>query len=98
MAGSIGMNGEGGTGWRFALWGGAASLLLLPAIAMQFTAEIAWGPEDFLALGLMLLAACGAFELAMKAIRTGMGRVLAGVAILGVFLMAWAEMAVGIFH
>lgn len=98
MAGSIDMSGERGGGWRIAMWGAAAGLLLLPAVAMQFTSEVAWGREDFLAMGTMLLIACGSFELAMKAIRSPVGRGLAGVVILGLFLLVWVELAVGIFH
>lgn len=99
MAGSIEMNGErGGNGWRIAMWGAAAGVLLLPAIAMQLTSEVAWGLEDFLTMGTMLLIACGSFELAVKAIRSSVGRALAGVVILGLFLLVWVELAVGIFH
>lgn len=97
MAGSIGMDGGRGNGWRGALWGGAAGLLLIPAIAMQFTSEVAWGPGDFLTMAAMLLVACGAFEVAVRMTRSTLSRSLAGIAILGIFLMVWAELAVGIF-
>ena len=46
-------------GWRIAMWGTAAFLLLLPAVAMQFTSEVDWGPGDFMVMGVMLLTACG---------------------------------------
>ena len=36
------------TMWRVALWGTVAALLTLPAVAMQFTHEVQWGPGDFL--------------------------------------------------
>ena len=39
------------------LWLGIAALLLLPAIAMRFTAQMRWGAEDFAALAAILLAA-----------------------------------------
>ena len=82
MAGSIGMDGGRGNGWRVVLWGGAAGLMLIPAIAMQFTREVAWGAEDFLTMGAMLLVACGAFEVAMRLTRSTLSRSLAGIAIL----------------
>ena len=37
------------TGWAF-----AAVLLLLPAIAMQFTSEIDWSPSDFIVMGALI--------------------------------------------
>ena len=97
MAGSMGMK-RGGLNWRVGMWGGAAGLLLIPAIAMQFTREVEWGLEDFLTMGAMLTLACGAFELAVRMIQSTTGRGLAGVAILGIFLLVWVELAVGIFH
>lgn len=98
MAGSFQIERERGNGWRVAMWGGAAGLLLVPAIAMQLTSELVWGPEDFITMGVMLALACGAFELAVRATRSSTKRGIAGVAILGVFLMVWVELAVGIFH
>jgi hypothetical protein len=98
MAGQIEMQQGGGQGWRIAMWGGAACLLLIPAVAMQFTREVAWGPEDFITMGAMLTLACGAFEVAVRMIRGTTGRGLAAVAILAVFLTVWVELAVGIFH
>lgn len=99
MAGSMQIeNGRGGNGWRVAMWGGAAGLLLIPAIAMQMTSEVRWGPEDFLTMAVMLVLACSAFELAVRTIRGTTACGLAGIAILGIFLLVWAELAVGIFH
>ena len=37
--------------WRALIWGGAAVALSIPAIAMQFTDEVQWGPFDFLVMG-----------------------------------------------
>jgi hypothetical protein len=74
-----------------------ALLLLLPLTAMQFTSEVRWGLEDFLAAGALIFA-------------TGVGMVLVArhtrrtayrVALMGMLLLAlvviWAELAVGIF-
>lgn len=57
---------SGGQGWRIAIWGGAAALMLAPAIAARLTDEMAWDPADFLLVAIMLAAACGAWELAMR--------------------------------
>lgn len=98
MAGQIEMTGERSSPWRIAMWGGAAGLLLIPAVAMQFTREVDWAPKDFITMGAMLAIACGAFEVAVRMIRSTTGRGLAGIAILGIFLLVWVELAVGIFH
>ena len=47
------MNGQivgarSGGPWRFVGWGIAASLLLLPLFAMQFTPEVNWTASDFI--------------------------------------------------
>ena len=84
--------------WRAALWGGALLLLLLPGVAMQFTGEVRWGPGDFAVFGAMLALACGAFEGVVRLTADRRSRWLMGAAIAGVFLLVWAELAVGIFH
>lgn len=67
MTGQAGIEGRsGGRGWRAAVWGGAAALMLAAAIAAQATDEMAWGPADFVMVGIMLAAACGAWEIAMR--------------------------------
>jgi hypothetical protein len=82
--------------WRASLWGGAAVALSIPAIAMQFTDEVQWGPVDFLVMGTMLALACGAFELAAR--MTGSVAYRAGVAlaVLAAFVMVWVNLAVGV--
>lgn len=84
--------------WRIALWGVAALALLAPGVAMQFTSEVRWDLADFLAFGGMLLVACGAFELAMRLTSQRRSRWIAGVVIAAVFLLVWAELAVGLLH
>lgn len=87
-----------GSAWRWLMWGGAAALLALPALAMRFTTEVDWGPEDFTVFGIMLLVACSACELAVRLIAGRAGRLVAIAAIGLAFLLVWAELAVGIFH
>lgn len=84
--------------WRIALWCGAGSLLILPAIAMQFTTEVRWGAEDFLAFAAMLMVACGLFEIVMRRSTRRSVRSTAGGVIVVAFLAVWAELAVGILH
>lgn len=84
-----------GSAWQKAMWAGAAALLALPAVAMRFTAEVDWDAFDFLAMGLILAAACGAMEVGMR--MSGHLAYRAGVAVGvgGGFLMVWTNLAVG---
>ena len=66
MTGRAEMRGGGGQGWRVAVWGGAAALLALPAIASRLSDGMMWDSADFILVGLMLLAACGVWELAFR--------------------------------
>lgn len=75
-----------------------AVLLLVPAVAMQVSSEVLWGPGDFLVAAILLF---GAGSLAVLSLRhvVGTGRRLAlgGAVGLGL-LVVWAELAVGLFH
>jgi hypothetical protein len=82
--------------WRIVPWFVAAGLLLLPAVAMRFTAQVAWGPDDFLIIGVMLFAACGAFELAARATDNLAYRAAVGLSLVTAFLVIWVNLAVGI--
>lgn len=96
MTGQARMGGRsGGQGWRMAVWGGAAALMLAPAIATRFSDEMAWDSADFILVGIMLAAACGAWELAMR--KTGSWAYAAGaVAAAGAaFLLFLVNGAVG---
>ena len=77
------------------MWGFAAILLMLPAVAMQFTSELQWDETDFIAMGLLLALACGACELAARASGNGAYRLAAGVAVGAAFLTIWINLAVG---
>lgn len=91
-------NGSGrrGNPWRKAVWGTASSLLLLPAVAMQFTREVSWDAADFIVIGAMLLAACGAYELATRMSGSTAYRAGSGIAIVAAFLLVWINLAVGV--
>lgn len=81
---------------RMAIWGGAGLLLLFPLIAMQFTPEVQWTPSDFAVMGVLLGLVYGAFEVALRAARSHLYMVAAGVAATTAFLMTWVNLAVGI--
>ena len=86
----------GGKRLRALVWGGAAFLLLLPLIAMQFTTEVDWDQADFVVFGAMLLFVCGGYELATRVSGNRAYRLGAGIALLGAFLLTWMNLAVGI--
>lgn len=79
------------------LWPAIAALLLIPAIAMRFTPELAWGVEDFAAAAVLLIGAGLAWEAARR-IPSRRARILAALAILGLTALIWAELAVGLFR
>lgn len=82
--------------WRVAMWGGIATLLLLPAVAMQFTREVAWGPEDFTFAGIVLIGAGGLYELAAWKLRSLTARLIAAAVILGAVLLIWGGAVAGV--
>lgn len=90
-----GGNGRARNPWRPAVWGTAAGLLLLPLVAMQFTREVQWDGTDFAVMGAMLLAACGAYELAVRLSRDSGYRLAFAIAIVAGFLTVWVNLAVG---
>lgn len=78
------------------IWGGAALLLCVPLVAMQFTDEVDWDGLDFLVMGILLGGACAAYELGARLSGHWAYRGGFAAAILGGFLMTWINLAVGI--
>jgi len=72
-------------------------LLLLPLIAMQFTAEVHWTAADFLVAGGLLLSTGLGCEWMLRKVKNRQHRLLILMGILAVFFLVWAELAVGIF-
>ena len=72
-------------------------LLLVPFAAMQFTAEVNWGPGGFLVAGVLLFAAGTIYGLASARITRARRRVAVGAAVLLGLAAVWAELAVGLF-
>ncbi|WP_271079470.1 hypothetical protein [Aurantiacibacter sp. MUD61] len=83
-------------GWRIAGWGSLLALLMLPAIAMQFTTEVGWTGSDFVFAAVLLSFLGGAVEFAVHGARRTPARVAIVVTALAVFLTLWANGAVGI--
>ena len=84
--------------WRVPVWIGAAGLLLLPLVAMQFTDVVNWTSFDFAVFGGLLLAALTAFEIVLACLRRPAWRIAGILAVMVGFLVAWVELAVGVFR
>jgi len=74
------------------------AILLVPAVAMRFTHEVDWGAGDFLVGGALLAGTGLAYVLAKRRIAGRAGRLLVGGLLALGLLLAWAELAVGVFH
>jgi hypothetical protein len=74
-----------------------ALLLLIPLVAMQFTAEVNWTLSDFIIAGILLLGTGLIGELVMRKVTKIPHRFALCAGILAVLMLAWAELAVGIF-
>lgn len=72
-------------------------LLLIPFIAMQFTNEVDWKILDFTIMGILLFGTGLLCELVIRKVKNIQNRILLCGGILFVFLLIWAELAVGIF-
>ena len=85
-------------GLRPFVWGAAACLLLLPAVAMQFFPDsgVNWTGSDFALMGAMLATACGLYELGAWMSGNPVYRAGFGLAALTGFLTVWVNLAVGV--
>lgn len=72
------------------------TLLLVPLVAMQFTAEVDWDATDFLVMGSLLFTAGSVFVLIARQVKEK-HRLPAALLVAAAFLYVWAELAVGIF-
>lgn len=77
---------------------GIMSLLTIPLIAMQFTTEVNWTVGDFVIMGTLLLAIALLIEFTLQKVTDTKSRIGIVVVVLLLFLLIWAELAVGIFN
>jgi hypothetical protein len=94
---AIGTGGRG-NGLRAYIWGGAAALLLLPAVAMQWfpASGVNWTASDFIVMGVLLAILCGLYEFGAWLSGNIAYRAGFGLAALTGFLTIWVNLAVGI--
>jgi len=77
-------------------WGTIVLLIILPAVAMQFTSEVNWTMADF-TFAIVILGGIGlAFEMAVRASGSWSYRGGAAIALAAGLLLLWANAAVGI--
>ena len=81
--------------FRPVIWGLAACLLLLPAVAMQFTSEVKWDGRDFAVMGVLLAVACGLYELGVWMSGNTVYRAAFAIAVFTGLLTVWVNLAVG---
>jgi uncharacterized membrane protein len=79
------------------LLAGAAAILSVPLIAMQFTNEVDWDATDFIIAGILLFGTAIVIELVSRKAKTPGKRALYIILVLLTLFLIWAELAVGIF-
>ncbi|WP_224491172.1 hypothetical protein [Robertkochia flava] len=81
----------------FIILGIITLLLLIPLIAMQFTEEVNWSLLDFIVMGTLLLATGLGVEFILRKAGNPVLRFFLIAGLMLLFLLTWAELAVGIF-
>jgi len=75
----------------------AASILLVPLVAMQLSDEVSWSTSDFVIAGALLLGTGLMFEFVVRKIANPRRRLILCSILVLAFLLVWADLAVGIF-
>lgn len=76
----------------------ANGLLLIPLIAMQFTIEVNWDVTDFAVMAILLSGTALLCEMILRIVKQNKFRIMLCIVVVFVFLLFWAELAVGIFN
>lgn len=76
---------------------GAASILLIPLIAMFFTEQVDWDLADFLIAWIMLFGTGLVYKLiSIKMTHSAQYKIATAISVVGLLLIAWVNLAVGI--
>ena len=70
---------------------------MIPLLAMQFTDDVNWSIFDFVVMGFLLLFFSLGIDITMKKVKNENIKILYVVLTILIFLLIWAELAVGIF-
>ncbi len=73
------------------------AILLIPFIAMQFSNDVVWTSSDFIIMGALLTITGLGIDLVLRKIPSTRNRILLCGAVLFLFFLIWAELAVGVF-
>ena len=79
--------------WRIVGWGLAAILAVAPALAMQFTNEVAWTVGDFAVFAGMLVITGMGIEVATRTISARSLKLMTICGFIGIFLAVWVLLA-----
>ncbi|MGR3809362.1 hypothetical protein [Jiulongibacter sp. NS-SX5] len=71
-------------------------LLMIPLMGNLFSSQVNWSFFDFIVMGSLLLIGFSSLELLLKKFKTPSTRLFIVCLILALFLLIWAELAVGI--
>lgn len=72
-------------------------ILLIPAIAMQFTDDVKWTLSDFIIMGLLIFTAGTVYVFGSRQAKNLKHKVMIGLCIAAVLIAIWIELAVGVF-
>lgn len=72
-------------------------ILMVPLVAMRFTNEVRWDLQDFIIMGGLLLSTGLTYELVAAQVGARHRPFIAALFIIAI-LIAWVELAVGIFE
>ena len=73
------------------------AMLLIPLIAMHYSDEVHWTLIDFAIMGVLLLVAGMWTQRVVKRVKSFPRRATYIILVILLFLLVWAELAVGIF-
>ncbi|VVT04263.1 hypothetical protein [Rhizobium sp. EC-SD404] len=83
--------------WRCAFALVAVAVLLVPALAVTVSTEIAWGVEDFFAAAGILAFVWLAIEMSVRLLPGTRAQAAAGIVAILAALTVWMHLAVGVF-
>ncbi|MCH5686684.1 hypothetical protein LWM68_21915 [Niabella sp. W65] len=72
------------------------TILMIPFVAMQFTREVNWSVADFIVMGALIFGTGVSYVLLNRLSPNWVYRIAIIVALGSIFLMIWANMAVGL--
>jgi len=81
---------------RKALWIGGAAVFALPVIAALLSREMNWSLGDFAVFGVMVFGVCALYELAMRVSSNRHYRFGFAIALFGMFVLVFVNLAVGV--